>query len=53
MNARKTSVTTLEFPDNKLLLALGGPHAKHFARIEQKLSIGIDMRGNTDVPYES
>ena len=46
MSARKTSVTTLEFPDNKLLRALGGPHAKHFARIEQKLNVGIDMRGN-------
>lgn len=46
MNARKTSVTTLEFPDNKLLRALGGPHAKHLARIEQKLNVGIDMRGN-------
>ncbi len=37
---------TLEFPDNKLLRSLGGPHAKHFARIEQKLNVGIDMRGN-------
>jgi phosphate starvation-inducible PhoH-like protein len=46
VSARKTSVTTLEFPDNKLLRALGGPHAKHFARIEQKLNVGIDMRGN-------
>ena len=46
MSARKTPVTTLEFPDNKLLRALGGPHAKHFARIEQKLAVGIDMRGN-------
>jgi phosphate starvation-inducible protein PhoH and related proteins len=46
VNARKSSVTTLEFPDNKLLRALGGPHAKHFARIEQKLNVGIDMRGN-------
>ena len=46
MSAKKTQVTTLEFPDNKLLRALGGPHAKHFARIEQKLNVGIDMRGN-------
>jgi len=46
VNAKKTSVTTLEFPDNKLLRALGGPHAKHFARIEQRLNVGIDMRGN-------
>ena len=46
MSARKTQVTTLEFPDNKLLRALGGPHGKHFTRIEQKLAVGIDMRGN-------
>ncbi len=46
MSARKTPVTTLEFPDNKLLRALGGPHAKHFARLEQKLNVGIDSRGN-------
>ena len=45
MNARKTPVTTLEFSDNKLLRALGGPHAKHFARLEQKLDVGIDSRG--------
>jgi phosphate starvation-inducible PhoH-like protein len=46
VSAKKTPVSTLEFPDNKLLRALGGPHAKHFARIEQKLDVGIDMRGN-------
>jgi len=46
VNAKKSSVTTLEFPDNKLLRALGGPHAKHLARIEQRLNVGIDMRGN-------
>ena len=46
MSAKKTPAVTLEFPDNKLLRSLGGPHAKHFARIEQKLNVGIDMRGN-------
>jgi phosphate starvation-inducible PhoH-like protein len=46
LSAKKTSVTTLEFPDNKLLRALSGPHAKHLARIEQRLNVGIDMRGN-------
>ena len=46
MNARKTPVITLEFPDNRLLRALSGPHAKHFARLEQKLDVGIDSRGN-------
>jgi phosphate starvation-inducible PhoH-like protein len=28
------------------LRALSGPHARHFARLEQKLNVGIDMRGN-------
>ena len=45
MSAKKHAVT-LEFPDNRLLTALGGPHAKHLARLEQKLNVGIDMRGN-------
>ena len=45
MSAKKNAVT-LEFPDNRLLTALGGPHAKHLARLEQKLNVGIDMRGN-------
>ena len=46
MSAKKTQVTTLEFSENTLLRVLGGPHAKHFARLEQKLNVGIDMRGN-------
>jgi phosphate starvation-inducible PhoH-like protein len=46
LSARKTQVTTLEFSDNNLLRALGGPHAKHFARLEQKLNVSIDSRGN-------
>jgi phosphate starvation-inducible PhoH-like protein len=46
LSAKKTQVATLEFPDNKLLRVLSGPHAKHFVRIEQKLNVGIDMRGN-------
>ena len=37
---------TLEFPDNALLAALGGPHAKNFVRMEQKLDVRIDTRGN-------
>jgi phosphate starvation-inducible PhoH-like protein len=45
VNAKKNALT-LEFPDNRLLVALSGPHAKHLARLEQKLSVGIDMRGN-------
>jgi phosphate starvation-inducible PhoH-like protein len=46
LNARRRDTTILEFPDNKLLAALSGPHARHFARLEQKLGVGIDMRGN-------
>jgi phosphate starvation-inducible PhoH-like protein len=46
LSAKRTPVSTLEFDDNKLLRALSGPHAKHFARIEQKLDVSIDMRGN-------
>jgi phosphate starvation-inducible PhoH-like protein len=46
LSAKKTQALTLEFPDNRLLRALGGPNARHFARIEQKLNAGIDMRGN-------
>jgi phosphate starvation-inducible PhoH-like protein len=45
LSARKNALT-LEFPDNALAAALSGPHAKHLARIEQKLDAGIDMRGN-------
>jgi phosphate starvation-inducible PhoH-like protein len=46
LSAKKTQVTTLEFSENTLLRALSGPHARHFARLEQKLNVGIDMRGN-------
>jgi phosphate starvation-inducible protein PhoH and related proteins len=37
---------TLEFPDNRLMAALAGPHMRHFARLEQKLSVRLSMRGN-------
>ncbi len=37
---------TLEFPDNALLAALGGVHAKNFVRIEQKLACASSTRGN-------
>jgi len=46
LSGRRRETTTLEFADNKLLAALSGPHAKFFARLEQKLNVGIDMRGN-------
>ena len=36
----------LEFGNNKLVAALSGPHQKHFARLEQRLSILITQRGN-------
>lgn len=45
MSARKNALI-LEFPDNALAAALSGAHARHLARIEQKLDAGIDMRGN-------
>jgi phosphate starvation-inducible PhoH-like protein len=38
--------TALEFADNKLLAALGGPHEKNFARLEQRLDLRITQRGN-------
>jgi phosphate starvation-inducible protein PhoH and related proteins len=28
------------------MAALSGPHARHFARLEHQLDVGIDMRGN-------
>ena len=45
MSVRKNALT-LEFPDNGLAAALSGPHAKHLARIEQKLNVSLDLRGN-------
>ena len=36
----------LEFGDNKLVAVLSGPLQKHFARLEQRLSILITQRGN-------
>ncbi len=51
MSARKASKTAaqqlaVEFADNKLLSALGGPSQKNFARLEQRLDIRITQRGN-------
>ena len=49
MKKSKKSVSeqvTLEFADNKLLAALGGPHEKNFARLEQRLNIHVTQRGN-------
>jgi phosphate starvation-inducible PhoH-like protein len=38
--------TMLEFDNNKLMAALGGPHEKNFARLEQRLDVHITQRGN-------
>jgi phosphate starvation-inducible protein PhoH and related proteins len=46
LSPRNRSEITLEFSDNRLLAALSGPHEKHFARMEQKLGVRIEMRGN-------
>ena len=51
MSAAKKSTApreqvTLEFANNKLLSALGGPHQKNFARLEQALQVRISQRGN-------
>ena len=43
---RKSEQVTLEFADNKLVASLSGPHQKHFARLEQLLSVLITQRGN-------
>ena len=45
MSARKSQLT-LEFPDNRLLAALGGAHEKNFARLEQVLGVRLSSRGN-------
>jgi phosphate starvation-inducible protein PhoH and related proteins len=43
---RKGEQLLLEFGDNKLVASLSGPHQKHFARLEQRLSVLITQRGN-------
>lgn len=45
MNAAREQVT-LEFPNNAQLAKLAGGHQKNFARVEQRLSVRISMRGN-------
>jgi phosphate starvation-inducible protein PhoH and related proteins len=46
LSPKNRSEISLEFADNRLLAALSGPHEKHFARLEQKLGVRIEMRGN-------
>ena len=43
---KKSAKLTLEFPDNALLPELMGPHSKNFVRLEQKLGVKVDLRGN-------
>lgn len=43
---KKAAKLTLEFPDNTLLPELMGPHSKNFVRLEQKLGVKVDLRGN-------
>jgi phosphate starvation-inducible PhoH-like protein len=43
---RKGEQLLLEFADNRLVAALSGPQQKHFAHLEQRLSILITQRGN-------
>ena len=38
--------TQIEFPDNRLLIDLCGPHDRHLAKIEQALGVHILRRGN-------
>ena len=38
--------TQIEFPDNRLLIDLCGPHDRHLARIEEALKVHILRRGN-------
>ena len=38
--------TLLEFPDNRLLIDLCGPHDRHLARIEEALQVHVLRRGN-------
>ncbi|AGT09002.1 PhoH family protein [Paracoccus aminophilus] len=41
-----TGETLIEFPDNRLLIELCGPHDRHIARIEQGFKVHILRRGN-------
>ena len=45
-NSGPREQVTLEFGNNKLVASLGGPHQKHFARLEQALNARITQRGN-------
>lgn len=41
-----TGETLLEFPGNRLLIDLCGPHDRHLARVEQALGVHVLRRGN-------
>ena len=44
--AGQPAETLIEFPDNRLLIALCGPHDRNLARIEAATSVHILRRGN-------
>ncbi|MGN6517018.1 MAG: PhoH family protein, partial [Rhizomicrobium sp.] len=44
--SKKREQLTLEFSDNALLAALGGPQHRNLVRIEQTLDVHVDVRGN-------
>ena len=44
--SKKREQLTLEFSDNALLAALGGPQHRNLVRIEQMLNVHVDVRGN-------
>ncbi len=46
MPADDDKALELEFEDNRLVLQLFGSHHSHLARIERKLDVKIDTRGN-------
>ena len=42
-----TAALQLEFPDNRLMIDLVGPHGAHLAQVEQLLGVQIVHRGNS------
>lgn len=45
-DVKADKMVSLEFEDNRLVLQLFGAHHSHLARIEQKLDVVMDARGN-------
>lgn len=46
MTKKSSFALVLEFDDNGLMAKLAGPAQKHFVRVEHKLGVRIDTRGN-------